>query len=289
MQRAGLLSVCFGSIILLSACGGGGMSDAEVEQALKDVNVIDDTNLNEVMLSVANPNEAVAYFERTIAQYPNRIDLRRGLAKSLVRAKKPAAAATAWKTVTEMPGSTSEDRVDYADALIRANNWSEAEVQLNRVPPTHETFKRYRLEAMVADSKKEWKKADSFYETAVGLTTTPSGTLNNWGFSKLTRGDYAGAESLFSEALSYDNSLFTAKNNLVLARAAQRKYDLPVISMTQIERAQLLHTSALSAIKQGDVNTGKALLAEAIDTHPQHFDAAVRSLEALENGRTVDG
>jgi Flp pilus assembly protein TadD len=265
------------------------MSDAEVEQALKDVNVIDDTNLNEVMLSVANPNEAVAYFERTIAQYPNRIDLRRGLAKSLVRAKKPAAAATAWKTVTEMPGSTSEDRVDYADALIRANNWSEAEVQLNRVPPTHETFKRYRLEAMVADSKKEWKKADSFYETAVGLTTTPSGTLNNWGFSKLTRGDYAGAESLFSEALSYDNSLFTAKNNLVLARAAQRKYDLPVISMTQIERAQLLHTSALSAIKQGDVNTGKALLAEAIDTHPQHFDAAVRSLEALENGRTVDG
>ena len=52
--------------------------------------------------------------------------------------------------------------------------------------------------------------------------------------------------------------------------------------MTQTERAQLLHTMALSAIKQGDVQTGTGLLREAIDTHPQHFEAAVRSLRALE-------
>ena len=52
--------------------------------------------------------------------------------------------------------------------------------------------------------------------------------------------------------------------------------------MTQVERAQLLHTLALTAIKQGDIVTGKSLLQQAIDTHPQHFEAAVRSLEALE-------
>lgn len=282
MQRAALLTICFGSLITLSACGGS-MSDAEVEQAIKDVNVIDDTNLNEVMLQVADPNEAVSYFQRTIAQNPNRIDLHRGLAKSLVRAQKPTAATAAWKRVLAMPGATNDDRVGYADALIRANKWDEAEAELDSIPPTHETFQRYRLEAMVADSNKEWKKADSFYEIAVGLTTRPSGTLNNWGFSKLTRGDFKGAEDLFTEALSYDANMFTAKNNLVLARSAQRNYDMPVIQMTQIERAQLLHTAGLSAVKQGDVNTGKALLSEAIDTHPQHFEAAVRSLEALEN------
>ena len=188
-----------------------------------------------------------------------------------------------------MPGSTNEDRVDYADALIRANDWDAAKAELNRIPPTHETFKRYRLEAMVADSNKDWKKADSFYEIAIGLTTRPSGTLNNWGFSKLTRGDYAGAEQLFAEALSFDSNMFTAKNNLVLARAAQRNYEMPVIPMTQVERAQLLHTAALSAIKQGDLITGKALLADAIDTHPQYFEAAVRSLEALETNVTAGG
>ena len=114
--------------------------------------------------------------------------------------------------------------------------------------------------------------------------------LNNWGYSKLTRGDFAGAEKLFREALTYDADMFTAKNNLVLARGAQRKYDLPVVQMTQIERAQLLHTLALAAIKQGDVTMGKALLEDAIDTHPQHFDAAVRALRALEsNVRAADG
>jgi Tfp pilus assembly protein PilF len=172
--------------------------------------------------------------------------------------------------------------VQLADTLIRANNWKGAEAELNKVPPTHETFERYRLEAMVVDYNKNWKKADSFYEIASGMTTTPANTLNNWGYSKLNRRDFAGAEKLFGEALTYDDNLFTAKNNLVMARAGQRKYDLPVIKMSQTERAMLLYTAALTAIKQGDVTTGKALLREAVDTHPQHFDEASRALEALE-------
>ena len=282
MRKFGIFLVVLGSAALLSGCGQQGLSDEEVERALKDVNVIDETNLNDIMLTVADPNEAVTYYQRTVQQNPDRIELRRGLAISLVRAKKPRLAAQAWKDVMDMPGSNNDDRVEYADALIRSNQWAEAEAELDKVPPTHETFKRYRLEAMIADSNKEWKKADSFYEIAVGLTTKPSGTLNNWGYSHLTRGNYAEAEKLFGEALAYDASLFTAKNNLVLARAAQRKYDMPVVPMTQIERAELIYTAALSAIKQGDLATGKSLLQDAIDTHPQHFDAAVRSLEALE-------
>src|SRR5690606_33247786 len=145
-------------------------------------------------------------------------------------------------------------------------------------PPTHETFERYRLEAMVADSKKNWQKADSFYEIAAGLTTKPSGVLNNWGFSKLTRGDAPGAERLFVQALTFDPTMFTTKNNLVLARGAQRKYELPVVKMSQSEKAELLYTMALTAIKQGDVSTGKQLLREAVDTHPQHFETAARAL-----------
>ncbi len=282
MRRDGIIFCIFISAIGLSACDQD-LSDADVERALKDVNVIDETNLNDVMLTVADPDEAVTYFQRTLAANPGRIDLQRGLAISLVRAGKSTAASSAWANVLENPDATDEDRVEYADALIRSNQWERAEAELNKVPPTHETFKRYRLEAMIADSNQEWSKADSFYEIAVGLTTKPSGTLNNWGYSHLTRGNYSEAERLFGESLTYDSTLFTAKNNLVLARAAQRRYEMPVVPMTQSERAQLLHTAALSAIKQGDINTGKSLLQEAIDTHPQFFEAAVRSLEALEN------
>ena len=283
MRHPMFLTLLACGALALGGCGSRS-GDAEVNRALQDVNVVDETNLNDVMLTVADPNEAVAYFSRASENDPGRIDLMRGLATSLVRASRPTEAVSAWRNVMALPDTTPDDTVELADALIRNNQWDEADLTLDSVPPTHESFKRYRLEAMVADSNEEWDKADSFYETAVGLTTTPASVLNNWGYSKLSRGDYPGAERLFTEALRYEPGLFTAKNNLVLARGAQNNYSLPVITMTQPERAQLLYTLALTAIKQNDVTIGKGLLQDAIDTNPTHFEEAVRALDALEAG-----
>jgi Flp pilus assembly protein TadD len=285
MRHPIFLAVSVAGMMALSACEQQN-ADATVERAFQDVNVVDETNLSDVMLTVADPNEAVTYFARTAAEQPDRIDVQRGLAQSLVRAKRFSEAVPAYAKLLKLKGVTNDDRVDYADALLRSGDWARAEEQLDAVPPTFETFKRYRLEALIADSNKEWTKADSFYETAVGLTTRPAGVLNNWGFSKLTRGDFKDAERLFGDAIRQDPSLFTAKNNLILARGAQRNYALPVIPIDQTERAQLLHTLGLTAVKQGDVATGKGLLRDAIDTHPQHFEAAVRSLRALEQNVT---
>lgn len=282
MRHPIVISFCVAGIAALSACGNT-QSNEEVSRKFQEVNVIDETNLNEVMLTVGDPNEAVSYFQRANAKSPDRIDLLRGLAHSLVRAKRVDEARVAWAKVVDHKESSDNDRVYLADALIRANKWDEAEKVLDAIPPTHETYKRYRLEAMIADGNKEWKKADSFYEIAVGLTTKPASVLNNWGYSKLTRGDYAEAERLFTDAIRQDRNLFTAKNNLVLARGAQGNYNLPVMPMSQVEKAELLHTMALAAIKRGDVEIGKGLLKEAIDTHPQHFEAAVRALRALES------
>lgn len=283
MRHPLILAVSLAGAVALSACDAQRSADETVQRAFDDVNVVDESNLNDVMLTVADPNEAVAYFTRATKENPDRLDLQRGLAVSLVRAKRYTEAAGTYAEVIKFEDATHDDHVDYADALLRAGDWARAEEQLDSVPPTFETFKRYRLEAMIADSNKEWEKADSFYETAVGLTTRPAGVLNNWGYSKLTRGDFSDAERLFSDAIRQDPNLFTAKNNLILARGAQRNYALPVIPMDQTERAQLLHTLGLAAVKQGDVQTGKGLLRDAIDTHPQHFEAAVRSLRALEN------
>lgn len=281
MRQTAALTAGLLCLVALTGCNKG-TSDAEVQRALKSVNVIDESNLSEIMLTVGDPDEAVAYFARASSENPDRIDLKRGLAKSLVRANQPTKAITVWTEILAMPETTQDDRLGLVDALIRTNDWPRAEAELNKIPPTYETFERYRLEAMVADSRKNWKKADSFYEIASGMTTKPAGVLNNWGFSKLSRGDFAGAERLFGEALTYDPTMFTAKNNLVMARGAQRKYDMPVIEMTQVERAELLYTLALTAIKHGDVAVGKSLLQQAIDTHPQYFEAAVRSLAALD-------
>ena len=282
MRHPVILALCLTGMVGLTACKQR-QSDAEVQHALKSVNVIDESNLSDIMLTVGDPNEAVAYFQKSSDENPDRIDLKRGLAKSLVRSGRPTEAIAVWTAILASPEGGPADRVSLADALIRSNEWARAETELNKIPPTHETYERYRLEAMVADSKKNWKKADSFYEIAAGLTTKPAGVLNNWGFSKLTRGDPVGAEKLFVEAVTFDNAMFTAKNNLVLARAAQRKYELPVVPMSQTERAELLYTMGLAAVKQGDTQVGRALLQEAVETHPQHFEAAARSLAALES------
>ncbi len=281
MRHPIFLTLCVTGAFALSACDK--KANQDVDRAFQDVNVIDESGLNDVMLTSADPNEAVSYFQRAAAKNPERIDLQRGLAKSLTRAQRKTEAVSAWKKVIAHKKATNDDRVDMADALIRNNEWDEADKLLDSIPPTFETFKRYRLEAMIADSNQEWKKADSFYEIAVGLTTRPAGVMNNWGYSKLTRGDYPAAEQLFADAIRQDKSLFTAKNNLILARGAQGKYALPVIETTQIERAQLLYTLGLSAVKRGDTTIGKGLLRDAVDTHPQHFEAAVRSLRALED------
>ena len=280
MRHPIFLTLC-AAAIGLSACEQSG--EEQVERALADINVVDESNLNDVMLTVGDPDEAVRYFANANANDPGRIDLHRGMAKSLVRAKRANDAVQAWQVVVANEEATNTDRVDLADAFIRANAWDDAAATLNTIPPTHETFNRYRLEAMVADSRQQWEKADSFYETAVGLTTRPATVYNNWGFSKLTRGQYGEAERLFTDALRFNSNMFTAKNNLVLARGAQRNYTIPVVPMTQVERAQLMHTMALAAIKQNDVTIGKSLLNDAINTHPRYFEEAVRALEALEN------
>jgi Flp pilus assembly protein TadD len=269
-------------VILLATAGCEAMQSSDVDRALDPMNVIDETNLSNIMLTAAEPGEAVTYFRRATEQQPERLDFRRGLAASLVRDGRATEAVPVWQNVISHPDAIDQDRIDYADALIRTGDWDGAEAMLDSVPPTFETYERYRLEAMIADSNQEWDRADHFYDTAAGLTTRPANVLNNWGYSRLTRGDFDGAEDLFIQSISYDPDLFTAKNNLVLARAAQGNYALPLIQMTQIERAQLLHTAGLAAIRQGEVDVGRGLLTEAIDTHPQHFEAAVRALRALD-------
>ncbi len=266
-------------LVAIAACGDK-EEGQETEKAI--IGVVDESNLNDIMLTVADPEEAVKYFADASIQAPERIDLRRGLALSLVRAKRPAEANTVWDGIVASDNGTDKDHLDYADSLIRTNEFKLAAAQLNAVPPTVETYQRYRLEAIVADAEKNWTKADSFYETAAGLTTQPAGVLNNWGYSKLTRRKYSEAEKLFLRAITYDKTLFTAKNNLVLARGSQRKYNLPIIPMSEIEKAELYYTLALTAAKQGDTDIARGLLETAIDTHPRHFKEAVASLENLQ-------
>ena len=94
MRHPIILAVCMAGVTALAGCGEKD-ANATVERAFKDVNVVDETNLSDVMLTVADPNEAVSYFARSVKESPDRIDPQRGLAASLVRAKRSTEAVGA--------------------------------------------------------------------------------------------------------------------------------------------------------------------------------------------------
>lgn len=275
--KAILLSTAIG--IVVSGCGP--MTDEEKNANLGTINAIDATGLNDIMLNLADPGEAVKFFRESLAKEPERADLKKLLAQALVNNKQYAEAALVYEELIDSGLADNDDRLAYADALIRHGSWEDAEKQLNAIPPTVETFDRYFLEALVADHNKEWEKADNFYDIARGLTTRPAQVLNNWGISKMDRGQIAEAAKLFKQAIAADPDMFTAKNNLVISRGKLKEYRLPVIPMTDTERAILLYNLAREAIKNGDVDIAQGLLAESIDTHPQHFDAAVSLAASL--------
>ena len=88
MRHSLFVTLCLAGAVTLAACDKKPAS--EVNRAFRDVNVVDESNMNDIMMTVADPNEAVAYFKRTAADNPDRIDVQRGLAQSLVRARRPA-------------------------------------------------------------------------------------------------------------------------------------------------------------------------------------------------------
>ena len=63
---------------------------------------------------------------------------------------------------------------------------------------------------------------------------------------------------------------------------------MPIVTMTQEERAQLLYTAGLTAVKQGDVTIGRGLLEDAVETSPKYFEQASRALETL-NANITNG
>jgi Flp pilus assembly protein TadD len=138
------------------------------------------------------------------------------------------------------------------------------------------------INAMLADQRSDWEQSDAAYEKARLLSANPATILNNWGVSRLSRGEYGAAQKTFEEALAHDPRVFSIKNNLAVARALQGEYRLPLVTVSEEERAQLLHNIGVIALRRGDVEEAKGLFTMAVATHPRFYPAAAEKLAALE-------
>ncbi|MGB0497205.1 MAG: tetratricopeptide repeat protein [Rubricella sp.] len=278
--RTRAIAIAIAAGLALTACDEQAARDEVL--GLEALDVVDETNLTQLMLTVSDPEDAIEYFEAALGREPGRVDLRRGYAQSLARAGRNRQAMLVYEAINEEGEATEDDRLNYAVVLVRENQFDDAATQLALVPEQAESFRYNLLNAVVADHFERWADADRYYGRARQLATDPAGVLNNWGVSRMSRGDLDGAIGTFREAIILDPDSFEPKNNLTIARGLQGNFTLPVIPMTETERAQLFHNLALVALRQNEVDIAKGLLRAAVDAHPRHFPAAADKLAALE-------
>ncbi len=261
----------------LSACES--VSDKEDPLA---ASIIDEANLNDLMLTAADPSDAAQYFEQSLAREPDRADFRRGLAVSLSRAKRYNEAARVYQELITLNQDQPTDRLEYAFVAMRLDRWDDVRTLSQSFPDGLQTPRRYSIDAMVADQDNDWAAADAAYARAEKLSSRPAAVLNNWGVSQMSRGDLTAAAATFQRAVSFDARLFRAKNNLAIVRGLQGKYELPLVPLDDEERAVLLNNLGIIAMRRGDEKIARGLFAAAVEANPQHYSGAADKLAALE-------
>lgn len=245
-------------------------------------NVIDEANLTDLLLTAGNPEESVAYFQNALAEEPDRVDFRRGLAVSMVRAKRYPEAGRIYEEMISLGQAEPGDRLEYALVAARLEKWDDVKAVLAQLSPGLNTGRRHMVEAMLADHEQNWAAADAAYARAETLSTNPASILNNWGVSLMSRGDLPAATRSFEKALTYNARLFSAKNNLAISRGLQGNFQLPVVPMTETEKAIILNNLGVIALGKDQKKVARGLFAAAVEAHPQHYAAAASRLESLE-------
>ena len=246
--------------------------------------IIDEADLNDLMLTASDPSSAAEYFEQALAREPDRADFRRGLATSYARAKRYAEAARVYQELITLGQAEPTDRLEYAFVAMRLDRWDDVNTLAQSFPEGLQTPRRYMIDAMVADQNNDWAVADAAYARAEKMSIRPAAALNNWGVSQMSRGDLKAAAATFGRALSFDSSLFNAKNNLAIVRGLQGEYELPLVPLSDEERAVLMNNLGIIAMRRGDEQIARNLFAAAVATRPQHYTGAADKLAVLEAG-----
>lgn len=272
----GARALCIAACIGLAGC----QSVSEFADPLAP-DIVREAGLSEQILNSGDPKSAVAYYQRAVAATPDDVAMRRGLARANLRAGDLRGAAGAMDAVLASGAATPQDQVDRAFIAVKLDDWERASAMAAALPADHDSARRAQLEALVADRAREWSAADAAYARALAAAETPAQVLNNWGVSRMARGDAEAAAATFQRALAVDPRLFAAKNNLAIARAMSGSYVLPDGVATDRERAVLKHNMGLVALRRGDAAAARRLFDEALATHPQHYRAAAEQLAAL--------
>ena len=150
------------------------------------------------------------------------------------------------------------------------------------VAPTHPSWRAWNARGVLADFTHDWTVADESYARAHELAPKEARIVNNEGWSKLLRGDWAGAVPFLEEAAALDPKSERIANNLELAHEALAA-DLPQRRDGESDRdwAVRLNDAGVAAELLGDKQRAIAAFTQALDASPMWYDRASNNLKAI--------
>ena len=139
---------------------------------------------------------------------------------------------------------------------------------------------------VLADRDRRFADADTAYAKALEVQPDQPAVLNNIGWSKLLRGDWAAAESDFDRAATLAPGSARIANNRDFARDALDQ-SLPDRQPGEDNDAYSarLNDAGVAAELRGDKARARAAYAEAIAVRGTWFDRADRNLDRVEGQR----
>jgi Flp pilus assembly protein TadD len=189
----------------------------------------------------------------------------------------------AYQRLVSSPDKRNGDCEKGAIAALRIGRYADATPLVEcAVAAKDASWQAWNARGVLADESQDWASADESYSRARDLAPDEARITNNQGWSKLLRGDWSAAASLFEEAALQDPKSARIADNLELARAAISA-DLPQRRLGETERdwAVRLNDAGVAAELLGNRNRAVAAFSQAIDASPTWYDRASNNLKAL--------
>jgi Flp pilus assembly protein TadD len=132
------------------------------------------------------------------------------------------------------------------------------------------------------DRRKQWKKAERSYNSALKVRSDKPSLFNNRGFSKLMQGTHESAINDFKSALRIDPDLLVARMNIRLAQAWLGRYVEAIAGASRDELPEVLNNVGYIAMLKGEFSVAEAYFSRAMERSPSYNETAANNLKKLE-------
>ena len=264
--------------------------DPVVQEAVPDETIVEAVERGHEALEQDRFESALTIFQQVLRSRPDHAQAKLGSAESYLGLGLYEEAVRAFREAGSDPEVGVAALQGKGIALLVMGESDSAYEALNAaVDERPDLWRAWNAIARYHDDRAEWDRADAAYDTSAAAAPSKSvgSVLNNWGVSKMARGDYSGAADLFERALVTDDSLDTARTNLRLSLAFQGRYAEAMSGVGQKEKPGMLNNIGFVAMMKGDHARAEAYFLRALESSPRFNEAASKNLELLASMKQV--